>query len=254
MYRSLIVLAASLLILSAPVSFGATKMKAAKKPTAKAVVKNSTSLAGDWNGALNAGGVELRLVFHVKKGAKGALAGTMDSIDQGAKGIPIASAEQKGKSVSLMVSAIGGSYAGTMNAKGSEISGKWSQGGQSLPMTLKRGDIKPAMTTLKPGQKRSSPLEGDWAGTLNAGPANYRLLFHFALQKNGEFAGSLDSLDQGAKGIPASDIQLSGSALSLKVKGIGGAYEGKLNKEKAEIAGIWSQSGMTFPLNLKRTK
>jgi len=45
-------------------------------------------ITGDWNGALKVQGIQLRLVFHITKTDTGYTA-TMDSPDQGAKGIPV---------------------------------------------------------------------------------------------------------------------------------------------------------------------
>ena len=44
-------------------------------------------ITGQWNGALKVQGTQLRLVFNVTKTGNG-LSSTMDSPDQGAKGIP----------------------------------------------------------------------------------------------------------------------------------------------------------------------
>ncbi len=45
-------------------------------------------ISGQWNGALKLQGMELRLVLNITKTATGYSA-TMDSPDQGAKGIPV---------------------------------------------------------------------------------------------------------------------------------------------------------------------
>lgn len=46
---------------------------------------------GDWQGMLQAGGVELQLILHILKGDNGARKVTLDSVDQGANGIPVTS-------------------------------------------------------------------------------------------------------------------------------------------------------------------
>eukprot|EP01035_Chromulina_nebulosa_P050250 gene50250-68313_t len=48
------------------------------------------TIIGDWNGALKVQGIQLRLVFHISKTDSG-FSATMDSPDQGAKGIPVTS-------------------------------------------------------------------------------------------------------------------------------------------------------------------
>ena len=69
------------------------------KPTIVVLVlvsfgQESESIDGHWLGTLNAGGTKLRIVIHVEK--KG---GTLDSPDQGAKGIPLSDVALEGKTV-----------------------------------------------------------------------------------------------------------------------------------------------------------
>ena len=96
-----------------------------------------TELAGDWQGALNANGTQLRLVFHVSVAADGKLAATIDSLDQGANGIPVQSVTVDGSSVRFEVTVIGGGYDATLVDK-NKMTGKWRQGGMELPLELTR--------------------------------------------------------------------------------------------------------------------
>ena len=45
---------------------------------------------GTWKGTLATGAVSLRLALHVSRNGKGELASTLDSLDQGAMGLPVA--------------------------------------------------------------------------------------------------------------------------------------------------------------------
>lgn len=96
--------------------------------------------AGMWQGALAIGGAELRLVFHVERGADGAWAATMDSPDQGATGIPTSATAVRGDTLRVEVAGIGGVYEGVADAEGASIDGTWQQGGQSFPLVLRRTD------------------------------------------------------------------------------------------------------------------
>jgi hypothetical protein len=100
------------------------------------------SIAGDWNGVLDAQGQKLRLAVHLKKAADGKWTGTLDSLDQGANGIPISAVEQTGDDVKLELSAIGAGYQGKLNGAGTEMTGEWKQGGGALPLVLKRSAAK----------------------------------------------------------------------------------------------------------------
>ena len=64
---------------------------------------------------------------------------------------------------------------------------------------------------------------------------------------------TLDSLDQGANGIPATAVTRSGESIKTAFKQIGGSFEGTLDKDRTAITGKWTQAGSTFSLTLKRT-
>ena len=91
---------------------------------------------GIWQGTLQAPGAQLRLIVKIRDDA-GALTGTLDSIDQGARDLPIDTIRFAGGKLEFEMRAIGGRFAGAL-AAGGEIVGTWSQGGGSLPLTLRR--------------------------------------------------------------------------------------------------------------------
>jgi hypothetical protein len=92
-------------------------------------------ITGQWNGVLSIQGVNLRLVFHIKKATEG-YTSTMDSPDQGAVGIPVATTKFEDSKLSLAVPNIGLSYEGEF--KTDSIVGTFKQGTLAVPMTLKR--------------------------------------------------------------------------------------------------------------------
>ena len=85
-------------------------------------------LVGTWVGELALGAVTVHIVFNVSD-AGGSLSATMDSPDQGAKGIPVSAARDDRGSVSLEVKSIGGVYRGTLAGDASRVEGQWAQGG-----------------------------------------------------------------------------------------------------------------------------
>ncbi len=142
------IVALTLLILSGAV--GSTVALADKpKSTASELTEKGVpgeGLAGFWQGALSVGGVELRLLLKLKQGDDGSITGTMDSVDQGAKGIPISSVTQTEGRVRVAVDKIGGVFEGRLNKTQSEIKGQWKQGGQSFPIVFKRFAREPVLT------------------------------------------------------------------------------------------------------------
>ena len=94
-------------------------------------------------------------------------------------------------------------------------------------------------------------IVGDWAGTLNAGGAEYALVLHITEADSG-LAATMDSPDQGAFGIPASSVTVTEVSVTVQFASIGGAFNGVLSAED-ELDGTWSQGGGTFPLSFLRT-
>ena len=90
---------------------------------------------------------------------------------------------------------------------------------------------------------------GSWTGTLDAGTAELRIVFHIERGSDGRTA-TMDSPDQGATGIPVSDVTVVGDSVTLAVDRIAGAYEGVLVEDSAKIKGTWTQAGQSFPLTL----
>lgn len=100
-------------------------------------------VAGTWAGTLDAGGQELSLVFHIARADDGGLSGTMDSPDQGAYGLALSAVEAgEDGSVRFEFSMAGGEYTGQLREDGDVVDGSWTQGGQSLPLVLERGDAE----------------------------------------------------------------------------------------------------------------
>jgi pimeloyl-ACP methyl ester carboxylesterase len=93
-------------------------------------------IAGDWNGVLKIQNIQLRLVFHIQKTETGYSA-TMDSPDQGAKGIAVTSVSDEKGVLKFAVAAIGVEYEGTLGDDGN-IVGTFRQMGQSFPLNLSK--------------------------------------------------------------------------------------------------------------------
>jgi pimeloyl-ACP methyl ester carboxylesterase len=107
-------------------------------PTADAPAIPGKGLVGSWLGTLNVNGgvIKLRLALDVTE-RDGKLSAVLNSIDQNSK-IPASSVTSTADTASFECATINGRFAGRFSADGSEIVGTWSQGGGSLPLTLKR--------------------------------------------------------------------------------------------------------------------
>ncbi len=97
-------------------------------------------ISGNWNGILKVQGTQLRLVFNITKTDKG-YSSTMDSPDQGAKGIPVTTTSYDNSILKLEVSNAGIKYEGTLNEDG-VFNGTFKQGSLSVPLILSKENIE----------------------------------------------------------------------------------------------------------------
>jgi pimeloyl-ACP methyl ester carboxylesterase len=95
-------------------------------------------LEGIWQGSLKVGGLELRLVFKVTRKPDGVLSAKMDSLDQGARDVPLDEATFKDQVVRMKSKSMLAEFTGKMSSDGSQIVGDWKQAFNSFPLTLKR--------------------------------------------------------------------------------------------------------------------
>ena len=105
------------------------------------------------------------------------------------------------------------------------------------------------------GQKgnAAADLAGTWKGELGTGAAKLHLVVTFTKAAGGEFAGQLESVDQGAT-LPMENITLKENAVRFEIKEVGGVYEGTLNAAGTEMKGTWTQSGVPAqPLTFMRS-
>ena len=97
-------------------------------------------VTGQWNGVLKVPGAQLRVIFNISKTENG-FSSTMDSPDQGAKGIPVTTTSFENSILKLQIPTALVSYEGILN-KENMIVGNFTQGGQSFAMVLSRGIVE----------------------------------------------------------------------------------------------------------------
>ncbi len=96
----------------------------------------------------------------------------------------------------------------------------------------------------------SRQLKGAWQGSLKVpGGGSLRIVFNFVPKPGGGYTATLDSPDQGAKGIPVDSVILLDSLLRVQVGSVGGKFQGRWVADS--IAGTWRQSGLEFPLVIR---
>ncbi len=98
------------------------------------------TVEGSWTGKLDVMGTQLNLVFNITKGADGAFACTMDSPDQGAKGIPAEITVTDGVNVKISMPALMAAYEGEL--KDGMLKGTFTQSGMSFALDMKPGTVE----------------------------------------------------------------------------------------------------------------
>ena len=95
------------------------------------------SLAGDWEGILNASGTEVHVAWHVTAAADGTVTSTIENHDEGVSGIKVKQMELKDSKITFTVDDqievngqilnVKGTFEGTVSPDGNEITGTWMQ-------------------------------------------------------------------------------------------------------------------------------
>ncbi|MET0571226.1 MAG: alpha/beta hydrolase [Pedobacter agri] len=111
-------------------------------------------LSGSWYGLLEIPGGKLRVNFHVK--AEGpAFVTTMDSPDQGAKGLPTDKTTIQGNEIRIDAAKLGLVYKATYDTQSNELKGTFTQGPGSLPLNLSRKEKNLEKVAVKRPQEPS---------------------------------------------------------------------------------------------------
>lgn len=133
-------------------------------------------ISGTWNGQLDLQVMKLNLVFHFDGGC------TLDSPDQGAKGIAGEVKELSEQRVDVAFPSIGAGFSGDL--KDGKIVGTFRQMGREMPLTLSRGElVRNRPQTPRPPypyETREVTFTNDEANATLAGtltlPANFETL------------------------------------------------------------------------------
>jgi len=205
---------------------------AAQTPAAKKV-------AGDYVGMLG----PLHVKLHIEISPGNNVLCSIDSPDQGAKGIPCSNINAGEGTLNFSVPAVKGTWKGTVSADGKTLTGVWDQGSPQ-PLVFTRDTF---VAAAKP-----SRVDGIWLGTLQDGKISLRLQLHVKSDVQGKEYCSMDSVDQHARGLDCSNVAFSGEDFSWDVPVVKGHWAGKLSADGNTLTGTWGQGGNSLPLVLSR--
>jgi hypothetical protein len=223
--------------------------------------RKDSDVQGYWQGTLQAGKTPLRVALKIAERTNGVFRAVFNSLDQGGLDIEATAVTCHAPTLKAEFGGIGGAFEGTVDSGDRVITGNWTQGNATLPLTLERANAQTAAATdaaieMEKDYTHTGPndLPGHWQGTLEIKEAGVklRLALNIAKLPDGKFSCSMVSLDQGAAEVPASAIQYAPPNIRVEWSSIGAAYNGKL--ENGKLTGAFRQGGAAFPLMFERTQ
>ena len=213
-----------------------------------------TGPAGHWEGSIQLPDRELDITFDLARNGSGAWAGAFTQPAQNVRNVPLANIVVTGKSVKFTLVAGGASAPDFDCAIESAAAMRCvlSTQASSVAASMKRtGEAK--LDLPKSSAAVSAEFEGDWEGAVQAPDGAHPLAVHIHNQPDKTVTATLDSPGQNATGLPLSDVVQSGNSLEFQLRLANASFKGAYNKDANEIAGQWSQSGLSFPLTLKKS-
>jgi pimeloyl-ACP methyl ester carboxylesterase len=120
------------------------------------LLAQTPDIAGSWEGTLEAPGGKLRLRLHVERAGSGALSAKLDSVDQGAMGIPVDQISAADGVVKWAMTRLGATYEGKLSPAGNAIEGTMTQG-MALKLTFNRMGSAEAAKAAAPPARPQTP-------------------------------------------------------------------------------------------------
>ncbi len=221
--------------------------------------RKDSDVQGYWQGILKAGNTPLRMAFKIAERTNGTFRAVLNSLDQGGLDYEATVVTYHAPTVKAEFGGIGGTFEGAVDSSDRVITGNWTQGSATLPLTLERANAqaaaaKEADIEMQKDYSHTGPndLPGHWQGTLEVKQASVklRLALNIAKLPDGKFSCSMVSIDQGGAEVPASAIEYAPSNLRVEWSSIGASYNGKL--ENGKLSGAFRQAGAAMPLVFER--
>ena len=203
------------------------------------LIQHKPNLTGDFLGSLG----PLQLKLHLHSLPEGSLAGSLDSITQGAISLECSEFQYDGGALSFAVPSVHGSWKGSVSADGKSLDGTWTQRA-ATPLRFTRDPFVPA---AKP-----SRIDGIWLGTLHAAGQDLRVQLTVRSDASGHEFCSLDSIDQHAFGLECTNAVLSVDEFSFDIPVIDGHWNGKISPDGKTFLGVWTQRGSALNLEFAR--
>jgi hypothetical protein len=109
-----------------------------------------------------------------------------------------------------------------------------------------------AMPSAQAQPLADTTLTGSWLGALSIPDGELRVVFNIERAPDGSLTGTMDSPDQGASGIPLSEVQRAADTLRISVQAISGQFAGVIQPSTGAIEGQWAQGPARLPLTIRK--
>jgi hypothetical protein len=204
--------------------------------------------------------LRLRLGVNLARDSAGQLVATLDSVDQGARGIPLDAVHFEGRTLRFELKQLGFRYEGTLDSDGNTLSGQWAQAGHAVPLTFARVSANQppggaeALTAeqLAASREAARRVAGLWnARVVREGTTNL-LRLKLWRAANGAARGAFDSLQNSAVNLPVTDIAWQEGGVKFTVPGLGGSFSGTLGPGADLLSGTWRQGDGSFPVEFTK--
>lgn len=209
---------------------------------------------GLWKGDLKVPGSGLAIEVSLDCSEEGVWSGTIDIPAQGLRGYVLAKVEVGEVEIGFAMEGVPGTprFKGLYEAETQRISGDFIQGGQQLKFELNFAGAEAGPESVSGKGIPGEGVVGEWLGELKAGPMLLRLALHVRAEEGDGLAGEMDSLDQGANGLPLNSVSFEAGAFAYRIDRVGGSFEGALNEDGSQLVGHWVQGGQELPLVFRR--
>src|SRR5215813_5831183 len=106
-----------------------------------ATSSRAVGIEGEWDGALQAGEMQLKLILHLSGEKAGELHAKLDSPEQGVYGLDVSSVVREQNNLRFEIGFLGVWFDGKISTDARTITGAWKQGGSELPLVLHRQSV-----------------------------------------------------------------------------------------------------------------
>lgn len=108
-----------------------------------------------------------------------------------------------------------------------------------------------SLLLLLPFVVSAQSLRGDWSGKLSLPMGKLRIVIHLT-EEAGRWSATLDSPDQGAYGLHADEVHVSGDSLRMELRSLRLTYTAVRTADD-KLSGNFQQGGMSLPLDMERS-